>query len=85
MNPKWLNVIGLFLDIAGACFLTWGLIISKKKAIELGITRFCGDTDEENLKLPVVVDRLRQSRNAIIGLVLLIVGFLLQIIGNWPR
>jgi hypothetical protein len=30
-------------------------------------------------------DRRRQSRFAILGLGLLCIGFLLQIIGSWPR
>jgi len=45
----------------------------------------CGDTDEKNLKLPAVQDRIKQSRNAIIGLSLLAVGFLLQLCGNLPK
>lgn len=81
---KWLITIGLVFDLFGAFFLAYGLIISKKKAIELGVSRFCGDKDEENLKLPQVQDRLKQSYNAIIGLILLGIGFVLQIVGSWP-
>ena len=84
MSAKWFTVIGLIFDIAGAVFLSYGLIISRKKAIELGKSRFSGN-DDKNLELPQVKDRLKQSRNAIIGLALLIFGFLLQIVGSWPQ
>lgn len=84
MNAQWLNIIGIFLDLIGASILAYGLIISKKSAIELGVSRWGGDTDEENLKLPKVRDRLKQSKNAVIGLIFLATGFILQIVANWP-
>jgi hypothetical protein len=43
-----------------------------------------GDTLEENLQLPGIADRLRQSCNAKIGLVFLVAGFGLQIVAAWP-
>lgn len=84
-NLRWLSVIGLFCDIIGAFVLASGLLISKKEALELGMSYWVGDTDEENLQLPPVRDRLRQARNAKIGVALLTFGFALQIIGNWPH
>lgn len=81
---RWFNVVGLISDLIGACFFAWGLIISQKDAIELGVSRWAGDTDIDNLKLPMVRDRIKQSLNAKIGLAFLVIGFLLQIIGNWP-
>lgn len=85
MNAQWLNIIGLFSDIIGALFLSYGLLISKKSAIRLGVSRLCSKDEKENLKLPQVKDRLKQSRNAIIGLSFLTIGFLLQMIANWPN
>lgn len=85
IDPKWFTIIGLFSDLIGAVFLCYGLIISKKQAIELGLSRWCGDHDDENIKLPQVADRLKQSRNAIIGIFFLGIGVLLQIYGSWPR
>jgi hypothetical protein len=91
---KWLNVLGLVLDIVGAIILTRGLIVSNHQAVELGrgsaaISRggyeASGDPTPENLALPPVADRLRQSRSAKRGLAFLILGFLLQIIASWPR
>ncbi|MDO8329020.1 MAG: hypothetical protein Q7T36_00945 [Fluviicoccus sp.] len=84
LDNQWANVIGLGLDAVGAVFLTYGLIISRAKALELGQSYLSGETDEENLQLPPVNDRLKQSRNAIIGAVLLVAGFLFQIYGSWP-
>jgi hypothetical protein len=43
-----------------------------------------GETLEENVRLPGIADRLRQSRNAEIGLAFLVAGFLLQIVAAWP-
>lgn len=82
---KWLIIIGLTFDLVGAIFLAYGLILSKKAAIHLGLSRWAGGSDQENLELPQVKDRLKQSRNAVIGVALLVIGFLLQIIGSWPR
>lgn len=84
MSFQWLNIIGLGLDIVGVIFLSYSLIINKKNAIELGVSRWSGNTDEKKLKLPKVKDRLKQSKNAFIGLVFLVSGFILQIIANWP-
>jgi hypothetical protein len=72
---------GLVADIAGAVVLVTLLFISKERAIGLGVDRVAGDTDEENLKLPAVRDRLIQSGRAVIRLVLLAFGFALQAIG----
>ena len=60
-------------------------VASKKKAIELGAMRISGDTDEANLKLPAVADRLKQSRFAKVGLPILAAGFALQIVATWLR
>jgi len=32
-----------------------------------------------------VRDKIKEARFALIGIVLLVVGFILQLIGNWPR
>lgn len=81
---KWLTVIGLLFSLGGVTIFAWGFIIPKLKAVEVGVSRIPGESVEENLKLPSVCDRLRQARRALLGLVLLVIGFLLQIIGNWP-
>lgn len=81
---EWVNILGLGSDILGAVILSYGLLISRQRAIELGVSRLSGDTDEENLQLPAVKDRRAQSRNAAIGLAFLVTGFALQIVASWP-
>ena len=85
MDARWLNIIGLGLELIGVGILSYGLIISKKSAIELGVSRWSGAAAEEKLKLPKVKDRLKQSKNAIRGLIFLVFGFILQILANWPN
>lgn len=85
MNSQWLNIVGLVFGIVGSTMLSYGLFINKKDAIELGVSRFCGDSEEENLKLPQIQDRLKQSRNAKWGLFFLMISFILQIAANWPK
>jgi hypothetical protein len=77
----WWTLAGLVADIVGAAVLATGLFISKERAIELGVSRVAGDTDDENLRLPAVKDRLNQSGRAVIGLSVLALGFALQAIG----
>jgi hypothetical protein len=72
----WWTLAGLVADIVGAAVLATGLFISEERAIKLGVTRIAGDTDDENLKLPAVRDRLNQSRRAVVGLSVLALGLL---------
>jgi hypothetical protein len=80
----WVNVIGLGLGLVGTCVAASGLIVTKREAIDLGVGRWAGSNDEENLKLPAVRDRLKQRRNTIVGLTLIALGFTLQLIAAWP-
>ena len=63
----------------GSISLAKGLLISKKQAIELCVSRFCGSNDEENLKLPAVKDRLNQRNWGITGIIFLVMGLVLQL------
>ena len=76
----WWTLAGLVADIVGAAVLAAGLIVSKERAI-VGASRLAGETDDENLRLPAVSDRLMHARWAVIALVLLVLGFGLQAIG----
>ena len=84
-DARWFTVAGLILDIIGAVVIAVPLVVSKRKAVEIGVTRLAGDTPKENLQLPAVRDRLQQSRLAKWGLGLIALGFALQLIGGWPR
>ena len=84
MDPKIINLFGLLFCAAGASLLAYGLIVPDRRALEIGLPRMAAASDEQNVHLPHVRDRMRESRLASIGIVLMTVGFLLQVIGNWP-
>jgi hypothetical protein len=81
---EWVNLAGLVSGFLGAVVMAYGLVLSKARAVELGVMRLSGETPEENLTLPAVRDRLAQSGRAVIGLALIALGFLLQAIAAWP-
>ncbi len=85
MNPKWFDILGLVIAMSGAIVLACALIVSKKQALRVGVARVADDNDELNVNLPHVRNKQRESRFALIGMVLLVIGFLLQIAGNWPH
>lgn len=84
MNFAWLDFVGLVLALSGAVILALGLITSRRQALNIGVPRMAEDSDEKNICLPSVRDRLRESRFALIGGVLLTIGFLLQIMAKLP-
>ena len=85
MDPKWLDILGLVIAMTGAIVLACGLIVSRSEAVRIGVSRVAEESDEVNINLPHVCHQLRQSRFALIGLVLLILGFLLQIAASLFR
>jgi hypothetical protein len=84
MKPESFNFIGLIFSFAGAVTLALGLIVTKERALRVGLPLMASDKDEDNLCLPHVRDRMRLSRLALVGVVMMALGFLLQIVGNWP-
>lgn len=80
MNPPWLDLLGLVVALLGAVILSCGLILSRKRALKIGVSRIAEDGDDKNLCLPHVRDEMRESKFALIGAVLLTIGFLLQIV-----
>ena len=83
MIHQFFDLAGLILALLGAVILAFGLIIPRRKAIKIGVSRMSEDSDDKNIHLPYVRYRIRESQFALIGLVFLIIGFLLQIIGSW--
>jgi len=79
MYCKWLDILGLVIAMAGAIVLACALVISRKQALRVGVARVADDNEELNVNLPHVCRKQRESRFALIGMVLLIIGFLLQI------
>lgn len=74
-----LEIISLVLILIGTILLASTSIYTKKAARELGVPRIAGNTDEENDKLPAVKYFRKQSLFSIPGLILLIIGIILQI------
>jgi hypothetical protein len=75
-----LSIISLIAIAVGTGFLAKATIVSKKDALELGVSRVAGNTDEENLQLPAVQFFLKQSRLARTGLTIVVFGLFFQII-----
>ena len=65
--------------LVGGYFLARGFFFSKKKAIDLGVSRHSGDTDKENEELPLVKFFLKARRDSIIGFTLIVIGISIQI------
>jgi hypothetical protein len=80
----WANLAGLASGFLGAVVIAFGLVVTDERAVELGGSALSGDTLDENLMLPAVQDRLKQSRRTVLGLALIAVGFLLQAVAAWP-
>ena len=85
MYSKWLDILGLVLTMSGAIVLACALVISRNEALRVGVARVADETDELNVNLPHVRRLQRESCFAFVGMVLLVIGFLLQIAGRWPR
>lgn len=83
MDCKWLDILGLAIAMAGAIVLACALLISRKQALRVGVARVADDDDELNVNLPHVRRKQRESRFALVGMVLLVIGFLLQIAASW--
>jgi hypothetical protein len=75
---RWFNIVGLVFDFAGTIVIALSVIPSRSEIDEMTRTVYGGNPTAR-------ADRLRQSNLALAGLGLLIVGFLLQIIGDGPK
>jgi hypothetical protein len=75
----WLNVLGLIFNLVGSGIAAIGVIASRAAIDRVMASLYSGPNPAAQ------TDRRRQSRFAILGLGLLCFGFLLQIIGSWPR
>lgn len=80
---KLLITIGLISNVAGSGLLTWDLILTKAEAIELAAFYRPDEANHERRRLLDVQAVLDKSRNAQLGLALLVLGFLGQIVGTW--
>lgn len=72
--------MGTAFTTMGAVVIGWNDIISKEKAVEIGVMRISGDTMEQNLTLPAVKELLRRGRNSKIGLFFVLIGYVCLIL-----
>lgn len=78
IESGWLNFIGLVLNFVGALVLAYGAITSRGRAAKISAAYFGGNN-------AATEDRVAMSRNSIVGICLLAVGFLLQIPSGLPK
>lgn len=79
-EPAWISVVGLALDIFAVLALAWDLLLTDRSASHSG-----GSSGGGSNTAPTRLERIRQSRLTILCVLLLVLGFALQIVGNWPR
>jgi hypothetical protein len=75
-----LTGLGLVITLAGAWITARAVILKEADAIHIGLPRWAGETDEENLQMPMVQNLLASSRGARRGLLLIAGGTALQIV-----
>ena len=79
-EPAWFSVVGLALDIFAVVALAWELLLTDRSASHSG-----NSSGGSSNTTPTRLERIRQSPVTILCVLLLVLGFALQIIGNWPR
>ncbi len=72
--------LGLTMTLAGAWITARAVILKQADAIHIGVPRWAGDTDEENLQMPMVKNLLASSRGARRGLLFIAGGTALQLV-----
>ena len=87
-EPRWFTIIGLIFDSFGAFLIALGVYKSRRQIIrdmveESRALMINGHTPESAEETPTFRDRFFQSRVAVCGSILLLIGFALQIIGAW--
>lgn len=75
-----LTGLGLAITLVGAWITARAVILKEADAIHIGVPRWAGETNEENLKLPMVQNLLASSRGARRGLLFIVLGTALQIV-----
>lgn len=84
MCSEYFTFIGICCDIVGALIIFAGVFTNRDKAAEVATMRISHNNPSENVDQPAAQNLLFQSKTALVGTLLLVVGFLLQGIGAWP-
>ncbi|GEM_PF-1898743 len=80
MFLEMITLFGLTLTCLGAAIAAQAVILSADEALNVGYSRFASGDREEDLKLPMVQNLLRSSRNARRGLQCIAGGTIFQMI-----
>ncbi|MDO9640266.1 MAG: hypothetical protein Q7J44_17140 [Pseudotabrizicola sp.] len=75
-----LTGLGLTITLIGAWITARAVILKDADAVHIGVSRLAGETDEENLQMPMVQNLLASSRGARRGLLFIAGGTALQIV-----
>ena len=78
IQSGWLTFVGLVLNFVGAVILAYGAITSRERADRVSAAYWGGNKAAAD-------DRIRMSRNSIIGICLIALGFFLQIPASLPK
>ncbi len=84
-EPAWFSVIGLALDVLAIIALAWDLVLARKEPIHSGSSHVGEPAGDADFKAPTFMDRVRQSKMTLLWVFILVVGFILQLYGEWPR
>ena len=84
-EPAWFSVIGLALDVLAIIALAWDLVLVRKGPIHSGSSHVGEPAGDADFKAPTFMDRVRQSKITLLCVLMLVVGFILQLYGEWPR
>jgi hypothetical protein len=80
MTSDILTGLGLMITGFGAWITARAVILKQADAVHIGVPRWAGETDEENLQMPMVQNLLASSRGAQWGLLLIAGGTALQFV-----
>ena len=72
--PEWFTVAGLAIDIVAVVLLAWELVLKKAASHHAGVGASSSPWR-----------RLREQKMTVMCVLLLVIGFALQMYGGWPR
>ncbi len=75
-EPAWFSVVGLAIDILAVILLAWDLLIKRSLSQR---------PDRNGDVASSVWRRFLEAKMTVMCILLLVIGFGLQIFGNWPR
>ncbi len=75
-EPAWFSVVGLAIDIVAVILLAWDLLIKRSLSQR---------PDRNGDVASSVWRRFLEAKMTVMCILLLVIGFGLQMYGNWPR